>query len=34
MEPYITTPQEAGTFVAGEVKRYARLIKERGITAQ
>lgn len=34
MEPFVTTPQEAGEFIAGEVKRYARVIKARGITAQ
>jgi tripartite-type tricarboxylate transporter receptor subunit TctC len=34
MEPYVTTPQEAGKFLAGEVDRYARVIKARGITIQ
>jgi tripartite-type tricarboxylate transporter receptor subunit TctC len=34
MEPYVTTPQDAGKFLAGEVERYARVIKTRGITAQ
>jgi tripartite-type tricarboxylate transporter receptor subunit TctC len=34
MEPYATTPQEAGKFLAGEVDRYARVIKTRGITMQ
>ncbi len=34
MEPFVTTPQEAGKFLAGEVQRYSRIIKERGITAQ
>jgi tripartite-type tricarboxylate transporter receptor subunit TctC len=34
MEPFITTPQEAGKFLAGEVQRYSRVIKARGITAQ
>lgn len=34
MEPYLTTPQEAGRFIAGEVERYARVIKARGITLQ
>jgi tripartite-type tricarboxylate transporter receptor subunit TctC len=34
MEPFITTPQEAGKFLAGEVERYARVIKARGITVQ
>jgi tripartite-type tricarboxylate transporter receptor subunit TctC len=32
-ESYITSPQEAGTFIAGEVVRFSRLIKSRGITA-
>jgi tripartite-type tricarboxylate transporter receptor subunit TctC len=34
MEPFVTTPEDAGKFIAGEVKRYSRVIKERGITAQ
>jgi tripartite-type tricarboxylate transporter receptor subunit TctC len=34
MEPYATTPGEAGKFLAGEAQRYARIIKARGITAQ
>ncbi len=34
MEPYISTPQEAGKFIAGEADRYARVIKARGITIQ
>jgi tripartite-type tricarboxylate transporter receptor subunit TctC len=34
MQPYATTPEEAGKFLAGEVQRYARIIKARGITAQ
>jgi tripartite-type tricarboxylate transporter receptor subunit TctC len=34
MTPYLTTPQEAGKFLAGEVERYARVIKARGITLQ
>jgi tripartite-type tricarboxylate transporter receptor subunit TctC len=34
MAPYITTPDEAGKFIAGEVQRYARVIKARGITLQ
>lgn len=34
MEPYVTTPQEAGKFIAAEADRYARVIKARGITAQ
>ena len=32
-ESFITTPEEAGRFVAGETQRLARLIKARGITA-
>jgi tripartite-type tricarboxylate transporter receptor subunit TctC len=34
MEPYLTTPEEAGKFIAAEASRYARVIKARGITAQ
>lgn len=34
MAPYITTPEEAGKFIASEAKRYARVIKARGITLQ
>ena len=34
MQTYLTTPQEAGKFLAGEVERYARVIKARGITIQ
>jgi tripartite-type tricarboxylate transporter receptor subunit TctC len=34
MTPYLTTPEEAGKFLAGEVQRYARVIKARGITIQ
>jgi tripartite-type tricarboxylate transporter receptor subunit TctC len=34
MEPFVTTPDEAGNFIAAEVKRFARVIKARGITAQ
>ena len=34
MEPFVTTPQEAGQFLASEVQRYSLIIKERGITAQ
>lgn len=34
MEPFITTPDETGKFLAAEVKRYARIIKERGIKAE
>jgi len=32
-EPFITTPEEAGKFLAAEVQRYSKLIKTRGITA-
>jgi hypothetical protein len=32
-EAFITTPEEAGKFIAGEAQRFARLIKTRGITA-
>ena len=34
MESFVSTPEEAGKFIAAEVKRYARVIKARGITAQ
>ncbi|HEX4928737.1 MAG TPA: tripartite tricarboxylate transporter substrate binding protein [Burkholderiales bacterium] len=34
METFVTTPQEAGKFIAAEADRYARVIKARGITAQ
>jgi len=34
MESFTTTPEEAGKFIASEVKRFARVIKARGITAQ
>jgi tripartite-type tricarboxylate transporter receptor subunit TctC len=34
MESFATTPEEAGKFIASEVKRFARIIKARGITAQ
>jgi len=34
MESFATTPEEAGKFIASEVKRFARVIKARGITAQ
>jgi tripartite-type tricarboxylate transporter receptor subunit TctC len=34
MEPFVTTPAEAGKFLAGERERYSRVIKARGITAQ
>jgi tripartite-type tricarboxylate transporter receptor subunit TctC len=33
MESYITSPEEAGKFIASEVGRFSRLIKSRGITA-
>ena len=33
MEAFITTPQEAGTFIASERTRFAKLIKSRRITA-
>jgi tripartite-type tricarboxylate transporter receptor subunit TctC len=32
-EPFSTTPEEAGRFLAAEVQRYSKLIKARGITA-
>jgi tripartite-type tricarboxylate transporter receptor subunit TctC len=32
-EAFITTPEEAGNFIAGEATRFAKLIKARGITA-
>ena len=32
-ESFITSPEEAGKFIAGEVLRFSRLIKSRGITA-
>ena len=32
MEPYVSTPQEARKFLVGEVDRYSRVIKARGIT--
>ena len=32
-ESLITSPEEAGKFIAGEVLRFSRLIKTRGITA-
>jgi tripartite-type tricarboxylate transporter receptor subunit TctC len=34
MAPFVTTPAEAGKFLAGERERYSRVIKARGITAQ
>jgi tripartite-type tricarboxylate transporter receptor subunit TctC len=33
LEAFVTTPEQAGTFVAGEATRFAKLIKARGITA-
>jgi len=33
-EPFITSPEESRKFLANEVRRYARLIKARGITAE
>jgi len=32
-EAFITTPEEAGKFIASEAQRFAKLIKARGITA-
>jgi tripartite-type tricarboxylate transporter receptor subunit TctC len=32
-EAFITTPEEAGVFLASESTRFAKLIKTRGITA-
>src|SRR6266446_2949848 len=32
-EPFSTTPEEAGKFLAAELERYSKLIKTRGITA-
>ena len=32
-EAFITTPEEAGQFIAGEVQRFSRLIKTRKITS-
>jgi tripartite-type tricarboxylate transporter receptor subunit TctC len=32
-DPYITTPEEAGKFIAREAERFSRLIRTRGITA-
>jgi tripartite-type tricarboxylate transporter receptor subunit TctC len=32
-EAFITSPEEAGKFIAAEVVRFSRLIKTRGITA-
>jgi tripartite-type tricarboxylate transporter receptor subunit TctC len=33
MEAFVTTPDEAGKFIASETTRFAKLIKTRGITA-
>jgi tripartite-type tricarboxylate transporter receptor subunit TctC len=33
-EPFVTSPEETGRFLASEVDRYAKLIKSRKITAQ
>jgi tripartite-type tricarboxylate transporter receptor subunit TctC len=33
MEAFVTTPQDAGTYIAAESKRFAALIKSRKITA-
>jgi len=33
MDAYLTSPEEAGKFIAAEVGRFSRLIKSRGITA-
>ena len=33
-DPFVTSPEEAGKFIASEVKRYAALIKSRKITSQ
>jgi tripartite-type tricarboxylate transporter receptor subunit TctC len=33
MEAFVTTPDEAGRFIAGEATRFAKLIKARGITS-
>lgn len=32
-EAFVTTPEEAGKFIASEAQRFAKLIKARGITA-
>jgi len=32
-ESFITTPDDAGKFIAGELQRYTKLIKAKGITA-
>ena len=33
-EPYITTSEEAGNFIAAEAQRFSKLIKARKITAE
>jgi tripartite-type tricarboxylate transporter receptor subunit TctC len=33
-EPFTTTPEDTGKFLAGEVKRYSSLIKSKGIKAE
>jgi tripartite-type tricarboxylate transporter receptor subunit TctC len=33
-EPFITSPDEAGKFLAAEVKRYSSLIRSKGIKAE
>jgi tripartite-type tricarboxylate transporter receptor subunit TctC len=33
-DAFITTPEEAGKFIAAEVQRFGRLIKARKITAE
>jgi tripartite-type tricarboxylate transporter receptor subunit TctC len=33
-DAYLTTPEEAGKFIAAEVQRFAKVIKSRKITAE
>jgi tripartite-type tricarboxylate transporter receptor subunit TctC len=33
-DPFVTSPEEAGKFIASEVKRFGTLIKSRKITAE
>jgi tripartite-type tricarboxylate transporter receptor subunit TctC len=33
-DPFITSPEETGKFLAAEVKRYSALIKSKGIKAE
>ena len=33
-DPFVTTPEEAGKFIASEVQRFGTLIKSRKITAE